>query len=76
MDTDATPNFFTAQTVPYSMREMVKKELNWLVEEGTLESVEFPVSAVPIVIVLKGDKKSIRLCGDFRMTINPYIQVG
>ena len=76
MDIDATLNFRTAQTVPYSMREMVKKELNRLVEEGTLESVEFFESAVPIVTVLKGGKKSIRFCSDFQMTVNPYIQVG
>ncbi len=27
--------------------------------------------AAPIVPVLKKDKKSIRICGDFRLTINP-----
>ena len=36
---------------------MVKKELNKLVEEGTLKSVEFSLSAVPIITVLKGYKE-------------------
>ena len=52
-------------------REMVEKELNRLVEEGTQEADEFSVWAASIVAVLKSDKKSIRICGDFQMTVNP-----
>ena len=57
MDSDATPSFCMAQTVPYSMGEMVKKELNWLMEEGTLECVEFSEWSVPVVTVLKSGKR-------------------
>ena len=37
------------------MREMVNKVLNRLVEEGTLESVEFSEWDAPIFAVLKND---------------------
>ena len=37
------------------MREMVEKELNRLVEEEILESVEFSEWAAPIVAVHKSD---------------------
>ena len=39
--------------------------------EGTLELVQFSERASPIVHVLKPDKSSIRVCGDFKQTINP-----
>jgi len=48
---------------------MVEQEL---VEEGTVESVQFSDWAAPIVPVLKADKSSVRICGDFdfSLTVN------
>ncbi len=46
-------------------------ELDGLVQEGTLEPVEVADWAAPIVSVLKSDGRSISICRDFRMTINP-----
>ena len=53
------------------MKKGIEEELDRLVEEGTLEPVEYSDWAAPIVAVLKPDKKSVRLCGDFRTTVNP-----
>ena len=39
-DPDATPQYFKARSVPYFYREKVEKELDRLVEEGTLEPIE------------------------------------
>ena len=46
-------------------------ELKWLQEEGTLEPVEVSAWTTPIIPVLKSDKTSVRICGDFRVIVNP-----
>ena len=71
IDHTATPRFHKARAVPYAYRELVEKELDRLVQEGTLEPVEFVDWTSPIVPVLKKDKNSVRICGDFKQTINP-----
>ncbi len=71
IDPGATPKFCRAKNVPYALREKVDTELKRLVEEGTIEPVEISNWVAPIVPVLKRDKSSVRLCGDFRLTINP-----
>ena len=71
VDPDATPKFCKARTLPYAMRLPVEEELNRIVSEGTLEPIDYSDCAPPIVAVVKSDKKSVRLCGDFRMTVNP-----
>ena len=53
------------------MRSKVEGELERLVKEGTLEQIDYADWAAPIVAVLKSDMKGIRICGDYRMTINP-----
>ena len=71
VDPEAVPRFHKARTVPYSMRDKVEEELQRLVTEGTLEAVDYSDWAAPIVPVLKSDHKSVRICGDFRTTVNP-----
>ena len=70
VDKDAKPIFCKARPVPYAMREKVEKELDRLVEEGTLKSVQYADWAAPIVPVLKKDGESVRICGDFKQTVN------
>ena len=57
--------------MPYAVRDKVEKELARLQEEGTIESVEVSDWAAPIVPVIKSDKSTVRICGDFRVTVNP-----
>ena len=57
------------------MRVKVEEELQRLVKEGTLESVELSDWAAPIVAVLKSDRSSVRICGDFRQTVNPVAKL-
>ena len=69
MDPEATPRFCKARPVPYSLRGKVEEELECLEKEGITEPVQFAEWAAPVVPVLKSDKKSLQLCGDFKQTI-------
>ena len=75
VDETAAPRFSKARSVPYAYRDMVEKELDRLVQEGTVEPVEFSEWASPIVPVLKKDKLSVRICGDFKQTVNPVARL-
>ena len=48
----------------------MEEELEKLVSQGVIEPVTFSDWAAPIVPVLKADKKSVRICGDFSTTVN------
>ncbi len=48
VDSQATPRFCKARTVPYAMREKVEEELNRLVMEGVLEPVEHSEWVAPM----------------------------
>ena len=75
VDPSAQPRYCKARTLPYAMRPRVEEELERLVTEGILEPVAHSEWATPIVAALKSDKKTIRLCGDFRMTVNPVAKL-
>ena len=64
-------SFCQLRSVPYALRSKVEAEITYLLEEGTIEPVEWTDLATPIVPVLKGDETSVRICGDFRLTVNP-----
>ena len=70
VDPDARPRFCKARSVPYAMTEKVEEELERLEKEGIIEPVQFADWAAPIVAVLKADGRSVRICGDFKVTIN------
>lgn len=46
------------------------EELDRLVESGVLDPVQYAEWAAPIMVAWKPDRKSIRLCEDFKQTIN------
>ena len=71
VDSNAKPRFCKAHTIPHAFKAKVEDELERLGKEGTLEPVQFSEWAAPIVPVLKSDKSSIRICGDFCLTVNP-----
>ena len=62
----AVPRFQKARTVPFHYREMVEEALDQLVSGGIIEPVDFSEWAAPIVPVLKADKRSMRICADFK----------
>ena len=71
---DARPVFRRPHQVPFTIREKVGKELDKLEEQGVLRKVDHSEWAAPVVPVPKKDG-SIRLCGDYKVTINSQLHV-
>ena len=70
VDPSTQPRYCKARPVPYALREKVEEELDRLQREGIIEPVQFAEWAAPVMPVLKQDRKSLRLCGDFKLTVN------
>lgn len=71
---DSNPIFCKARRVPFSLLSKIEAELDNLVEQGVLKKVESSEWATPIVPVLKPNG-NVRICGDYKVTINKCIQV-
>lgn len=70
MDPNAQLKYCKACSVSYSMKVLVEEELDRLAKEGAIEPITFSECVAPTVPVLKSDKKSVRICGDFKLTVN------
>ena len=75
MDPIANPKFYKARPVPYSLTDVIAKELDQLENEGIIKPVQFTDWEAPIVPVLKHDGKSVQICGDFQVTVNQASRV-
>nr|XP_054769557.1 uncharacterized protein K02A2.6-like [Lytechinus pictus] len=71
---DVEPKFFKPRPIPFALKDKVAEENDRLVKEGILEPVEFSDWAAPVVPVQKPDGR-IMLCGDYKITINPQLEV-
>lgn len=71
---NALPRFHRPRSVPFALRDAVGRELDKMEEMGVLERVSHSKWAAPIVSVPKKDGH-IRICGDFKVTVNPVLQV-
>ena len=69
VDKDAPPIFCKARPIPFALRAKVEKEIERLLEEKVIEPVKHSEWAAPVVPVLKSSGE-VRLCGDYKMTIN------
>lgn len=69
---DARPRFCKCRPVPFALREQVEEAIRLQVKEGELRPVEQSEWAAPIVIAKKKDG-GIRICADFKTTINPHL---
>ncbi|KAK7882126.1 hypothetical protein WMY93_028300 [Mugilogobius chulae] len=71
---DSAPKFFPPRNVPYALRPRVEAELKHLTELGVISPVTHSDWAMPVVPVNKKDS-TVRLCGDFKVTLNPALCV-
>ena len=73
---DAVPVICKARPVPYALRAAADKEINRLVNNGTIEPVDVNKDTIewasPVVYATKKNGQ-IRLCGDFKVTINKHM---
>ena len=70
----AKPRFCKARPVPFALKEAIDRELDRLEAEGILERVAYSEWAASVVPVPKTEGQ-IRLCGDYKVTINPVLEV-
>ena len=70
---EAKLKFSKARSVPFALQEVVETEIDRLEEIGVLGSVSYSEWASQITIVTKPDG-TVRICGDYKNTINPVIE--
>lgn len=68
------PVYLKPRSVPFALKEKITAELDRLVQENVLTPVEVSDWGTPIVPVPKPDG-TVRLCGDYKVTLNPSIEV-
>lgn len=66
--------FLKARKVPFKIIPLVEREIDRLVKDGILQETSTAEWATPVVPVLKKDN-SVRLCGDFSVTVNKQLLV-
>ena len=71
---DANPRFYKPRAIPYALRGAIERDLERLENLGVIEKINHSDWAAPIVPVPKSDS-SIRICGDYKVTVNPVLQV-
>ncbi|KAK3890347.1 hypothetical protein Pcinc_005725 [Petrolisthes cinctipes] len=70
----ANPKFCPPRQIPFTSKPLVEQEIQRLVDNQFFEKVTYSDWGTPIVPVVKPDG-SIRLCGDYKVTVNPQLQV-
>lgn len=68
----AKPKFLRARPVPLNTKELVNIDIERLVRNEIISPVKHSEWVIPIVPVEKSDG-SIRICGDFRVAVNPVL---
>ena len=69
----AQPKFCKPRKLPFALKPVVGDELDRLERQGVIEKVPHSDWATPVVIVRKPGGK-VRICGDFKVTINPLLK--
>ena len=68
------PKFFRPRPLLVAIKDKVENEINNLVQIGVLQPVKYCEWGTPIVPIIKKNW-NIRICGDFKVTLNPHLNV-
>ena len=72
---EASPKFVKARPVPFAMRDRVALELDRLEKEDVIEKVKHAEWASPVVVIVKSDGETLRICGDYKATVNKVARI-
>ena len=70
---NSKPIMLKARSLPYALRDKVEYELNAMVEANILTKVEDSPWGTPLVPVKKDGGQSVRICGDYKSTLNKCV---
>jgi hypothetical protein len=57
-----------------TLKELIDKELDRMIEDKVLNQIKTSEWGTPLVPILKNDG-TVRLCGDYKTTVNSYSSV-
>ena len=68
------PIFMKRRLIPYGQRDGVETALKKMECDGIISRVNSSSWATPIVVATKRDGRTPRICGDYRLTLNPRLR--
>ncbi len=71
---DAKPKFYRPRPIPLALKTKIEADLDRMEKLEIIEKVDTSEWASPTVPVMKADG-SVRHCGDYKVTINPHLDV-
>ena len=74
VERNSKPRFNKARPVPYAIRPKLEQELDCQQSKGIIRPGEHSKWAVPLIPVVKSNGK-VHLCEDFKVTINPVLEM-
>ena len=75
VDVSMKPRFCKARSVPYALRDLVNNQLDNMESQGVISPVRSADWAAPVVPVLKDGGTSVRICGNYKQTVNRATEV-
>ncbi|VDP95312.1 unnamed protein product [Echinostoma caproni] len=74
LEVDGDPIFLKRRIILLAHREGVLQALEEMAHDGIITGVISRTWATPIVIAIKSDGKTPRICGYYRLTLNPRLR--
>lgn len=73
----ARPKLCRPRPLPFALMEPVEKELKRLLDEGVIvpaDQLNMPVRCTTPIVPIRKPNGNVRICGDFKVSLNPYIE--